>query len=276
MDIFSKNREREDNPSFANINLLGPCNANCYFCLGKDLGSLIDNRHDIYIHYYEWPNFDKFIALLKEKNVKKVYITGQNTDALLYDYLEELIHYLQEYHGFSVGLRTNGRLALSKMNIINSCKDEVGYSINSLKQDVTKTIMGWNFVLDWDTILSQTKNPRVSTVFGRYNCDELLDIIQLIKNHPHIQYYQARRISTDTRKKELNADAVAYEELFERVNLQYPLVKEFYGAPIYDINGVETTFWRTVKTTISSINYFTDGTLSDKYFIVEGYLKNRK
>lgn len=31
--------------------------------------------------------------------------------------------------------------------------------------------------------------------------------------------------------------------------------------------------WRTVETSVNSINYFTDGTISDEYFIVEGYLK---
>jgi hypothetical protein len=35
-----KNRER-NNPSFANINLLGLCNAKCFFCLGGDLGEKI-------------------------------------------------------------------------------------------------------------------------------------------------------------------------------------------------------------------------------------------
>ena len=35
-------------------------------------------------------------------------------------------------------------------------------------------------------------------------------------------------------------------------------------------------FWRTIKTSVNSLNYFTDGTVSDEYFVVEGYLKNRK
>lgn len=32
----TKNRERDDF-SFANINLLGKCNVDCFFCLGKDI-----------------------------------------------------------------------------------------------------------------------------------------------------------------------------------------------------------------------------------------------
>lgn len=34
---------------------------------------------------------------------------------------------------------------------------------------------------------------------------------------------------------------------------------------------MEVVFWRTVKTTTNSFNYFTDGTFSKEYFIVEGY-----
>lgn len=48
---------------------------------------------------------------------------------------------------------------------------------------------------------------------------------------------------------------------------------EFYLADQYNLFGKEINFWRTVETNINSLNYFTDGTCSDEYFIVEGYLK---
>jgi hypothetical protein len=47
------------------------------------------------------------------------------------------------------------------------------------------------------------------------------------------------------------------------------------SADVFEISGVPVCFWRTVKTTIGSFNYFTDGTSSDEYFVVEGYLKAR-
>jgi hypothetical protein len=31
----------------------------------------------------------------------------------------------------------------------------------------------------------------------------------------------------------------------------------------------------TVRTSVNNYNYFTDGTVSDEYFVIEGYLKNR-
>lgn len=38
---------------------------------------------------------------------------------------------------------------------------------------------------------------------------------------------------------------------------------------------MEVVFWRTIKTSVNSLNYFIDGVVSDLYFVVEGYLKNR-
>lgn len=272
-DLFAKRRERSG-PAFANINLLGRCNANCYFCLGKDLGNLIGGRNDTAIHFIEWPRWREFLYSLCAAAVRKVYVTGQNTDALLYEHLDELVSCLQSC-GFDVGLRTNGLLAPSLMTTINDCRAETGYSINSLRPDTLHTMMGWRKVPDWDAILAATKRPRVSMVLGRYNVDELLDVVRLVRRHPHVRHMQARRISTDTRQVELLPDVKAFERLHERVAEQYPLVREFYGAPIYLIDGVEVTFWRTVQTSIGSINYFTDGTISREYFVVEGYLRNR-
>jgi hypothetical protein len=47
----------------------------------------------------------------------------------------------------------------------------------------------------------------------------------------------------------------------------------FAGAEIYQYRGIDVVFWKTTETTSNSLNYFTDGTISDEYFVVEGYLK---
>ena len=70
-------------------------------------------------------------------------------------------------------------------------------------------------------------------------------------------------------------DALLYEQLHKDVEASYEKIGEFYGAPIYNVMGVNVTFWRTVKTDINSVNYFTDGTISDNYFVVEGYRLNK-
>jgi molybdenum cofactor biosynthesis enzyme MoaA len=79
MNAFDKNRNRE-NPTFANINLLGKCNVDCYFCLGKDIPELLNIHDQTRMPFREWKNFDKFLSICKEGGINKLYITGQNME----------------------------------------------------------------------------------------------------------------------------------------------------------------------------------------------------
>ena len=274
MNLFDKNRTREKF-TFANINLLGRCNADCFFCLGKEVPG-IDGRNYTKVHFSKWSNFDRFVDALKLHNIEKVYVTGQNTDSLLYVHLPEFVSYLQDDVGVGVGLRTNGFKAQKKLDVVNSCKLECGYSIHTLKQDVQRSLMNRNFVPDWDYLLSHTERSRVAMVITQFNVHEFFDVVRFTKNYANVQHFQARRVSSDFRQEEMLKHVQEYEKLHKFVESSHPLIREFYGAPIYDIDGVEVTFWRTVQTTVNSINYFTDGTLSDEYFVVEGYMKNRE
>jgi molybdenum cofactor biosynthesis enzyme MoaA len=269
----NKNRNR-DAYSFANINLLGKCNVDCFFCLGKDIDELLSKHDQTATHFSEWKNFDAFLNLCKKSGINKLYITGQNTDSLLYKYLEELIVFLQEQKDFSVGLRTNGYLALNKMQTLNLCKNSVGYSIHTLNPDVNQKIMGTKTLPKWREIIPQTTNPRINVVINRYNVNEFFTLMAYFSRFKNIKYVQVRRVSTDTRTNYLKQDVEAYENLFNYVDSHYRLIGTFYGAQRYRIFNLETVFWRTVETSVNSLNYFTDGTISNCYFIVEGYLKN--
>lgn len=269
-----KNRNR-DPFSFANINLLGKCNCSCFFCLGEDIHNELEGQNQLAVHFGEWKNFNHFLKKCQDNNVKKLYITGQNTDSLMYHYLEELIDYLH-YHNFDVGLRTNGYLAEEKMSIINKTDLSVGYSIHSLHPVTTNMIVGRSDMPRWDYILRLTERPRVQIVVNRCNKHEFFDILKYLQHYPRIRYIQARRVSTDTRLELLAPDIAAYEELYTQVSQIFPLKEKIFGdAEVYTIYGQDVVFWRTVKTTANSLNYFTDGTVSEEYFVVEGYLKNR-
>lgn len=272
--IYFKNYKREA-PTFANINLLGKCNADCYFCLGKDIPELLNKHNQLNIHFSQWKNFSRFLEICKKDGIPNLYITGQNTDSLLYRYLSELIDYLHE-QGFKVGIRTNGFLAKQKLDIVNKCTRSVGYSIHTLDPETNLKIMGRKFIPDWNYIIPHTKNPRVSIVITRYNHQEFWFLVSWLSQFKNIRYIQARRISTDTRIKELKEDMMIYDELYKLVSERFKLKRIFYGAEIYEIAGMEVVFWPTVQTQINSYNYFTDGTISREYFVIEGYLKNYK
>jgi len=272
MDIaLEKNRER-DAYSFANINLLGRCNVDCFFCLGRDICKELEPHNQLRAHFSLWKNFYSFLEKCEANRVKKLYITGQNTDSLMYEYLGELIAHLKIF-GFYVRLRTNGLLATSKMDVINQTELSVGYSIHSLNANTNQKIMGRWVVPMWPFILKATYRPRVSVVVNRYNESEIDELLRFFGDFPNIRYVQMRRVSTDFRTQELMPDIEAYERVYEKLKY-YPLIRTFAkDAEVRSIYGHEVVFWRTTKTSVNSLNYFTDGTISDMYFIVEGYLK---
>lgn len=118
--LIIKNRNKKP-PTFANINLLGKCNADCFFCLGKDIPELLTQHNQLNTHYTKWKNFDAFLDSCK--GIEKLYITGQNTDSLQYKYLDSLVEYLQVYKNFNVGLRSNGILIEENIETINKCQN---------------------------------------------------------------------------------------------------------------------------------------------------------
>jgi len=275
-DDAGKNRQRDDY-SFANVNLLGKCNVRCFFCLGEDIPHLLCQHNQLNTHYNDWKNWQKFLGQCRQKGIKKIYITGQNTDSLLYQHLSELIDHLH-IEGFEVGIRTNGYLLDKQENIeiANACECSTGISIHSLDPVTNRMIMGRADIPDWDYIIPKIKRPRISVVLNRCNEFEFFDLLKFFSRYAaSIRYVQVRRVSTDTRKKELAPDIAAYERVYTQVSRIFPRSRRFVtDAEEYQIYGLPVVFWRTVKTSVNSVNYFTDGTISDNYFVVEGYLNN--
>jgi len=271
----AKQREREA-PTFANINLLGKCNVKCYFCLGEDIRDNLNGHDQRKVHFDNWLNFGPFLTKCKDNGIEKIYVTGQNTDSLLYEHLDELIAFLQG-HGFRVGLRTNGYEAPNHIKTMNRCNCSVGISIHTLRETTNRMIMGRRDRPDWDTIIPAIENPRVSIVLNRCNRFEFWELLQYLKKFRNVRYIQVRRVSTDTRIEELAPDMIAYEEVYSQVRQIFPVTRTLWGdADVFDIYGMDVVFWRTVKTTIGSFNFFTNGVISDEYFVVEGYLKNER
>jgi len=274
--MIKKNRNR-DEYSFANINLLGKCNVNCYFCLGKDICNEFKDENQLSTHFSKWKNFNVFIKKCKDNNINKLYLTGQTADGLQYKYLKEIIEYLQIMNNFKVGVRTNGYLALDKMDEINMMSEEIGFSIHTLNPKINKKIMGTTKIPNWKKIIPQCgDNVRISIVLNKYNKNEFYDLVEYIAQFKNVKYIQIRRVSTDTRYSLLKEDIYEFENLFKEINLHFHKTGNYKLAQKYRIFGKDVIFWRTTETSANSLNYFTDGILSDEYFIIEGYLKNKE
>ena len=268
-----KNRNR-DSYSFANINVLGRCNADCFFCLGKDIKLDLAYKSQLQHHYAVWKNFEKFLDKCNEFSIKKLYLTGQTTEGLQYKYIDPLINYLQEDRGFEVGVRTNGYLAEQRINTIKKMKGEIGYSVHSLNPAVNKQIMGRSDIPNWSKIIPQSgPDVRVSVVINRFNRNYIYEIMRYISTFHNVNYIQLRKVSTDTRYEFLKPDMNAFESFYKDFASVFHIKDMFAGAEIYQYRGIDVVFWKTTETTSNSLNYFTDGTISDEYFVVEGYLK---
>lgn len=273
-----KNRNRNQY-TFANINLLGKCNFDCRWCLGKDLPEFYQ-YNQLHDHFSEWKNFDRFLEDVKEAGIQQIYITGQNTDSLCYDYLEELMDHLKN-SGFYVGLRTNGYLGLKKIEAINAATtclgDAVSFTVLTLNPSTHKKIVGHSRIPNWKELFeSVTSKMRVAIVIDRFNVHEFNDLIKFLSQFKDkIEYVQVRRISTDTRYDQFKIDIQKYENLYRSVKKNFPLVNEYESAESFNIHGIECSFWRTVKTTANSFNYYTNGVISKEYFIIEGYINNK-
>lgn len=229
------------------------------------------------MHFSKWLNFYAFLEQCKKDNIHKLYLTGQNTDALCYKYFYELVLFLKQ-EGFKIGIRTNGYNIDKNIAAIRELNDEIGLSIHSLNPETNKKIMGRSEILDWERIIKDIKTEnnsvRVAIVINRYNQYEVMDLIYYLSNFKEISYIQARRISTDTRFEELKEDIEIYERMYQVVVKNFPICGNFYNAQRINMFGKEVCWWRTVETSVNSLNYFTDGTISDNYFVVEGYLNN--
>jgi molybdenum cofactor biosynthesis enzyme MoaA len=259
--------------------MLGKCNVRCFFCLGEDIPELLRCHDHMSTPFEAWVNFGEFLNRCAESGIKKIYLTGQNTDPLLYERLPDLIDYMQEgVWKFDVGIRTNGYLAIDRMEAIRKCREEVGYSIHSVNPMTNKMILGRTDIPDWPCIIAATRAKgmpvRVSVVINRCNYHEFWGLMRYLSQF-NLPYVQIRRVSTDTRKEDLAPDVNAYEALYTEVSRMFPLKERLWvDAEVYEIFGVNTCWWRTVKTSVNSWNYFTDGTISTEYFIIEGYVKN--
>lgn len=233
----------------------------------------LKGKNQLNIMFDKWKNFDIFLDKCKEENIQKLYITGQNTDSLLYTYLEELIDYLQD-NGFKVGLRTNGLLAMKQMFTINKCKEEIGLTMQSLSPLNNYKIVGTKEIPNWIQIAREVTAPwRMSIVLNRHNQWELLTMLKYLSQFPKMRYVQIRKVSTDTREEFHEPDQRIFDDALRYFSKNYPSKSEIEGAPIFRIFGMDVVFWKTVETTVNSLNYFTDGVVSDEYFIVEGYKK---
>ena len=264
---------------YGEILFIGRCNCNCYYCLGNEMHKLRENvQNNMNIHFKKWINFGRFISILKECNVSTIYLSSTISEPLLYTYIDELVQYLKSI-GFKVGIRTNGYYLEEHIGLIKELDAEVSLSINSFKQETTTQITGNNEAIDWNYILDLMddidKKCRVSIVVNQYNYTEVMDMLDKIEEYRCVTYVQLRRIYKYS--KNIDIEDAVFERTVELLRANSKMVGNFHESEIYGYKGLKVSLWRNVfkKENIASLNYFTDGLLTDNTLLVPAYERGK-
>jgi pyruvate-formate lyase-activating enzyme len=237
---------------FGNILFAGPCNQKCPFCIGAQIDPNLSPNN-----LKKWPleNLDAFITQMKETKTKKLIMTGTVTDPQLYKHEEQLIQHMREQlPGIHISLHTNGLLALPKMKVFNMY-DNCTLSINSFNPETFAKLHGVKTMPNLPEIIKQSKIPiKLSCVVTEDNRYEIDDYLK--------------------RAAELGIKRVAIRHLFNnkqswRLFENLTPQKMFCNNPVYNIHGMEVTYWHFDHTSGESLNLFADGTLSGHYLLAK-------
>ncbi len=240
----------ETTVDFANILLSGPCNQRCPYCIGRQMPAHL-NRSNLAL--FPLRNLDAFADQLRRHRVRQVVLTGTNTDPQLYRHERELVGWLKsQLPGVQLSLHTNGQLALARMDVWNRY-DKATVSIPSLDQATFQAMTGTSRMPDLAAILRASAIPvKVSCVIDEPNIggiDEFLD---------HCHAIGVRRLVL----RQLWGNSYRWT-----APPYLSFVGRYRGNPVYDFRGMEVTHWDFESTTSTSLNLFSDGSISAEYLL---------
>ena len=196
---------------------------------------------------------------VKQLEIREIVFTGTTTDPQLYDHEEELITLIREkISDIKISVHTNGVLAIRKMKIFN-LYDRACISFPSFDPDTYNKMMGSNHVPDIAAIVRRAKIPvKISCIINEHNVHELTEFAV------RLQAIGVKRIVL----RKLFGDSRNWEVLRDRYPVSY-----YRENPVYDVNGMEVTYWDFDLTKSRSINLFPNGTISSNYLLVKPFFE---
>jgi molybdenum cofactor biosynthesis enzyme MoaA len=235
---------------FANILLGGPCNQQCPYCIGRQLPPNLcrDNLHEFPLR-----SLERFAQLVDREDIRQIILTGTSTDPQLYEYEPELIRWLRSrVPNACLSLHTNGQRALERMDAFNMY-DKATISLPSFDRCTFFRMTGTWKMPDLTAIQAAARIPvKVSCLLSHHN-------------DAHVEQFLARCRLAGIRRVALRqqyGDMRQWRILSDRQPTSY-----YRGNPVYDVGGVEVTYWQFERCTCTSINLFPDGTISASYLI---------
>jgi len=239
---------------FGNIHLSGPCNRACYFCIGQHMMAL-----DAENNLGEWPlkGIDSFVEECILAGVTEIYVTGTNTDPLMYQHTAELKEYLlRRIPELVFGIRTNGAMHTSPKF---EHYDKGSITICSLNPEIHTKMMGKGSPADLEYIVKKWGNKfKVNIVLGPEQ--DMADICQTLM-----------------KCMALGIKSVNLREPYGQPHVGNPLrdyiqTGEVYGMPVYSmVNDMNVVYWDVHYCEVESINLYANGRISHDYPISRGH-----
>jgi MoaA/NifB/PqqE/SkfB family radical SAM enzyme len=238
---------------FANVLFAGPCNRACPFCIGQRLPDRVNVDN---LDVFPPRGIDGLVAVVNEQRVRDVVLTGTISDPQLYRHEARLLAWLRQrlHPSARISLHTNGVLALRKMDVFNRY-DRACLSFPSFEPATYERLMGSRRVPDVAAIVRRAAIPvKVSCVVDRANAGELGGFLRRCREIG-VRRVVLRRLHGDRREWTLPPGLVR--------------AGSFRGNPVFDLDGLEVTWWDFDASSCQSVNLFPDGTLGTSYLLAE-------
>ncbi len=240
---------------FANVLFAGPCNRRCPWCIGKRLPDSL-NRPNLDV--FPPLGLDAFVDEVNRHRIPEIVFTGTVTDPQLYEHELRLLELLRErlHPGARIALHTNGVLALRKLEVFDRY-DRACISLPSFVPRTYAAMMGSDRVPDLGAILRAATIPvKVSCVLDTPNLGELDDFLATCARLG-VRRVVLRKLFGETRR---------FAVLEDRTPVRW-----FKGNPVYDLLGMEVTYWDFDDASFRSLNLFADGTLGRSYLLTDTF-----
>ena len=233
MNVATVNKNIKDKLSrsfeYLRISITDRCNFRCSYCMPSD----IFNKNYKYISQDKILSYEEIISickLLKNVGLRKIRITGG--EPLLRKNIDKLIYKLKnDVHIDQISITTNGSLLSEKKLILlkKSGLDSITLSLDTLDTNKLTVINGTKKNIDIKMLMSNIQKHfgyiKTNTVVMKgINDNELLDIIELVKNYnSEIRFIEYMDVG-ESNKWHLDK-VVPSKDLLERINQRYDLTK---------------------------------------------------
>ncbi|HEU4390133.1 MAG TPA: radical SAM protein, partial [Blastocatellia bacterium] len=250
LELLSRRRGAVD---FANILFSGPCNRACPFCIGKLMPDRVNQPN---LDLFPPHNLDGFIDSINQLGIRQIVFTGTTTDPQLYRHEGRLLDLLRSRVNADAqySVHTNGVLALRKIDVFNRY-DKACVSFPSFVPATYEKMMGAIQVPDLEAIIALAAIPvKISCIVNEHNVGEIDDFL--------------------SRCHRIGVKRLVFRKLFGETR-EWPILnglevkRNYRGNPVYDIDGMEVTYWDFDHATNTSINLFADGTIGSSYLLAE-------